>query len=62
LFFGIFRGEAELLAHLGVPGGYRPIGAVCLGWAAEDDGPSPSTRRGRRDRTAVVHYGAWSTA
>jgi nitroreductase len=62
LFFGIFHGEAELLAHLGVPAGYRPIGAVSLGWPAEDDRPSPSTRRGRRDRPALVHYGAWSTA
>ncbi|HSS09807.1 MAG TPA: nitroreductase family protein, partial [Acidimicrobiales bacterium] len=28
LFFGIARGEQELLASLGVPSGYQPIGAV----------------------------------
>ncbi len=59
-FFGIFHGERALLAALGVPGGYRPIGAVGLGWPAADDRPSgsPRTRR-RRPLDEVVHYGAW---
>jgi nitroreductase len=59
LFFGIFDGEAALLRHLGVPAGFRPIGALTLGWPADDDAPSPSVTRGRRDRSSTVHYGAW---
>jgi nitroreductase len=59
LFFGIFRGEEELLGHLRVPAGYRPIGAVSLGWPAPGDPASPSLARGRRSRDDVVHYGGW---
>jgi nitroreductase len=62
LFFGLFTGESALLADLGVPTGYRPIGAITLGWPADDDRPSPSVTRGRRDRATTVHYGRWSTA
>jgi len=60
LFFGIFHGEAELLADLGVPAGYRPIGAIGLGWPGGSDQRSPSVARGRRRREDVVHYGRWS--
>jgi len=59
LFFGIFHGEAELLAHLGVPEGLRPIGALSLGWPADTDQRSPSLARGRRDRSTTVHFGRW---
>jgi nitroreductase len=58
LFFGIFRGERELLDALGVPGGYRPIGAVAVGYPAPDE-PSPSLGRGRRPLGEVVHRGRW---
>jgi nitroreductase len=57
-FVGIFRGEAHLLASLGVPEGYRPIGAVALGYPAPDF-PSPSVARGRRPLSEVVHRGRW---
>jgi nitroreductase len=57
-FLGIFRGEAELLAALGVPPGYRPIGAVAMGYPALDI-PSPSLARGRRPVPEVVHRGRW---
>ncbi len=60
LFFGLGGGEAALLAHLGVPEGYEPIGAVALGWPAEEDLRSPSLARGRRPRAETVHYGRWS--
>jgi nitroreductase len=60
LFFGIFHGEAALLADLGVPAGRRAIGAVTLGWPAVTDPPSPSLGRGRRDRSETVHYGRWA--
>jgi nitroreductase len=59
LFFGIARGEGELLAALGVPSGYQPIGAVALGWPADDDRPSPSLKRGRRPQAEIVHRGHW---
>lgn len=60
LFFGIFAGEAALLASLGVPEGYRPIGAISLGWPAGVDHRSPSLARGRRPRAETVHYGRWA--
>lgn len=59
LFFGIFRGEAELLAGLGVPRTYRPIGAVALGHHDGGDAPSTSLARGRRPLDEVVHRGGW---
>jgi nitroreductase len=59
LFFGITTGQQELLAALGVPSGYQPIGAVALGWPAADDRPSGSLRRGRRPQNEVVHRGHW---
>lgn len=59
LFFAIFRGEADLLADLGVPATHRPIGAVAVGHAAHDDRPSASLARGRRPLGDVVHRGAW---
>jgi nitroreductase len=59
LFFGIFRGEPELLQHLGVPPGLRPIGAIALGYPAALDHRSPSLARGRRPAATVVHWGAW---
>jgi nitroreductase len=57
-FVGIFRGEAELLVALGVPEGYRPIGAVAMGYPAPDV-RSPSLARGRRPMADVVHRGRW---
>ena len=59
LFFGIPRHERELMAELGVPDGYRPVGAVAIGWPAGDDAPSPSLKRGWRPSTEVVHRGRW---
>lgn len=58
-FFGIFRGERALLADLGVPEAYRPIGAVALGHPADDVRPSTSVARGRRPLDEVVHRGGW---
>lgn len=57
-FMGIFRGEAELLAALGIPEGYRPIGAVAMGYPAPDT-PSSSLARGRRPVSQIVHRGRW---
>ena len=60
LFFGIFKGEKELMEHLGVPPAYKPIGAIALGWPAPDDRPSGSPRVvGRRPKSETLHYGRW---
>jgi nitroreductase len=62
LFFGIFDHEAALLAQLGVPTGYRPIGTIALGYRASGSGthpPSGSVSRGRRPLDEVVHRGGW---
>lgn len=59
LFFGIFRGEDEVLRSLGVPDGYRPIGAVALGYPAEGERSQPSWKGGRRPVDEVVHFGRW---
>jgi len=62
LFFGIFDHEAELLADLGVPDEYRPIGTIAVGYKSEVPGadrPSRSLERGRRPLDDVVHRGRW---
>jgi nitroreductase len=58
LFFGIFSREAELLAALGVPAGYHPIGTIALGYPAPG-GSRGSAWRGRRTLDDVVHRGGW---
>jgi nitroreductase len=58
LFFGIFDGEAEVLASLGVPEGWRALGTIALGWPRADT-PSPSLARGRPSLDAVIHRGGW---
>lgn len=59
LWFGLFRGEAEVLAALGVPAGWRAVGGLALGWPADDDRPSASVARGRKGVEEVVHRGRW---
>ena len=59
LFFGIYRNVAALLDELGVPGDYKPIGALAIGYAAENDRPSPSLARGWRPDAEVIHRGRW---
>jgi nitroreductase len=58
LFFGIFDHQAALLAELGVPGGYQPIGTIAVGYP-DVDRPSPSLARGRRPTESLVHRGGW---
>ena len=62
LFFGLFDHEAPVLAALGVPAGHRALGAVALGWPADDDEPGRSAGRRRPPLDAVVHRGAVVTA
>lgn len=57
LFFGIFR-PAEFRDAFGIPEAYTPIGAIAIGYPADDE-PSPSLKRGRRSLDDVVHRGSW---
>jgi nitroreductase len=59
-FFGIPPERiAAFRTAFGVPGAYRPVGCVSVGYAGADDRPSPSLRRGRRPVEEVVHRGRW---
>ncbi|MGH2820865.1 MAG: nitroreductase family protein [Actinomycetota bacterium] len=60
-YFGIFRGEDELLSWLHVPEGCRPIGAVALGYPAHDERRSGSgATRPRRSLEEAMHRGGWA--
>lgn len=59
LFFGLFRGKEELLAPLGIPDGYRPLGGVALGYPAAGERSQPSWKGGRRPFDDVVHFNRW---
>jgi nitroreductase len=63
LFFGLRRPASVLRAEFGVPDEWEPIGAVALGWPADDEpgsgAGSGSAWRGRRPLAAVVHRGGW---
>lgn len=59
LFFGV-RGEPQRVRDaFGIPEGWSAIGAVALGWPADDWGPAGSAARGRRELSEVVHRGKW---
>jgi nitroreductase len=58
LFFGLFDDEPAVLSALGVPSGWRALGAVALGWPAPDE-PGRSAGRSRRSLAQVVHRGGW---
>ncbi|MGH9132509.1 MAG: nitroreductase family protein [Ilumatobacteraceae bacterium] len=62
LFAGIAHGEAELLAHFGVPDRFRPIGVIHLGYPTEADPRSASSSarsRQRRGLDEIVHRDRW---
>jgi nitroreductase len=67
LFFGVFRGEAGLRASLGVPDELQLLGAIALGYRADDgdsvyrgdQGPGRSAGRPRRTVDQIVHRGRW---
>ncbi|MGH9121268.1 MAG: nitroreductase family protein [Acidimicrobiales bacterium] len=60
-FFALHGDTPALLAELGVPEGWRPLGAVAMGWPSPAAGPaqSGSAARGRRPVEEVVHRGGW---
>jgi nitroreductase len=59
-FFGIPPAQIPGYQDIfGVPDAYVPIGAISIGYRAQDR-RSPSLKRGRRDVAAVTHRGRWS--
>jgi nitroreductase len=59
-YFGIFYGEAELMRHLGVPEGLRPIGAVALGFpSGRERGRRSGLWRDRKRLQETLHFGRW---
>jgi nitroreductase len=63
LFFGVFRGEAELRTSLGIPADLQLLGAVALGWPASgpEGGTRPGQSAGRRRRSPreIIRWGRW---
>ena len=61
LFCGLFDHEAAVLAALGVPAGWRALGAVAVGWPAAGAGqPGRSAGRPRPPLGEVIHRGGWT--
>lgn len=59
-FFGITRGEGDLLERFGVPAGLRPIGILGLGYRASDERPGGSgASRPRRALSDQLHRNGW---
>jgi nitroreductase len=59
-FFGVPPDRTDAFrAAFGVPGAYRPIGCVSVGYEGREDKRSPSLARGRRRVEEVVHRGRW---
>jgi nitroreductase len=63
VYVGIFYGEEEALRELGVPVGYKPIGAIGLGHPATDE-VVDLTRFAKRRRKFddMVHRNGWSSS
>jgi nitroreductase len=59
LFFGIFQGEKALLHSLGVPAGYRPVGAIAVGYPTAGERSKPELPSGRRRLDQVVRWERW---
>jgi nitroreductase len=59
LFFGIFQGEKALMDALGVPEGYRPIGAMAVGYPTPGQRSEPTLPSGRRQADDVVRWERW---
>lgn len=59
LLFGVFRGEAELRASLGIPDQLELLGAVALGYPAHDDVAGLSAARPRRTAAEIIRRGGW---
>jgi nitroreductase len=59
LFFGIFQGENALMEALGVPGEYRPVGAIAVGHPTPGERSEPELPTGRRRISELVRWERW---
>ena len=59
LLFAIFAGEQVLMDALGVPAGYRPIGAIAVGHPSAGERSEPELSTGRRRPGDVVRWEHW---
>ncbi len=60
LLFGVFKGESELRAALGVPDGLQLLGAIALGYPAPKlESSGLSAGRPTRTPDQIVHRGGW---
>jgi nitroreductase len=59
LFFAIFEGERALRDALGVPAGYRAIGAIAAGYPTDGEHSRPTLSTGRRGLDEVVRWERW---
>ena len=59
LFFGIFSGEQAVMDAIGVPEGYRPIGAIAVGHPTPGERSRPELPTGRRRLDDVVRWEHW---
>lgn len=59
LFFGIFQGQRALMDALGVPQGYRPIGAIAVGNPTPGERSHPELPTGRRVFDEAVRWEHW---
>jgi nitroreductase len=59
LFFAIFQGQEALMDALGVPAGYRPIGAIAVGHPTPGERSVPTLATGRRPAGDVVKWEHW---
>lgn len=59
LFFAIFQGEEALMDALGVPAGYRPIGAIAVGYPTAGERSKPELPAGRRPADEIVRWERW---
>lgn len=59
LLFGVFRGEAELRAGLGIPDHLQLLGALALGFRAGETEPGRSAARPRRTSADIIRRGGW---
>ncbi len=59
-YFGITRGEDDVMRELGVPAGCKLLGVVALGYASPEDRPRGSVfARRRRAFEDMFHVGRW---
>ena len=59
LFFAVFQGEHALMEALGVPDGYRLIGAIALGHPTPGEHSRPELPTGRRPMGDVIRWERW---